>query len=203
MRKIVLVVFASLVIAAGAADSVAQTAGVSVSTVELRDVAAGWSAKKQILGKGVYNDIGEKVGEINDLIVTPAKAVSYAIVGVGGFLGMGEHEIAVPVGKLKQEQGKIVLHGATKDALKAAPKFEYAKNSRRSRGAQRAPGRHASRLGGLGPLLGHPLLGPDGVRHTGNVEGRAPVSVAVLRELEIPPLAVQADRDQPDTGPAI
>jgi sporulation protein YlmC with PRC-barrel domain len=127
MRRIVLVVIASLVIAVGAADSVAQTAGVSVSTVELRDVAAGWSAKKQILGKGVYNDTGDKVGEINDLIVTPTKAVSYAIVGVGGFLGMGEHEIAVPVGKLKQEQDKIVLHGATKEALKAAPKFEYAK----------------------------------------------------------------------------
>ena len=129
MRKIVLVVIAisSLGIAVGAADSVAQTAGVSVSTVELRDVAAGWSAKKQILGKGVFNDTGDKVGEINDLIVTPAKAVSYAIVGVGGFLGMGEHEIAVPVGKLKLEQGKIVLRGATKEALKAAPKFEYAK----------------------------------------------------------------------------
>ena len=122
-----MVVFASLVIAGGAAYSVAQTAGVSVSTVELRDVAAGWSAKKQILGKGVYNDTGDKVGEINDLIVTPTKAVSYAIVGVGGFLGMGEHEIAVPVGKLKQEQDKIVLHGSTKEALKAAPKFEYAK----------------------------------------------------------------------------
>ena len=127
MRKIVLVVFASFVIAAGAADSVAQTAGVSVSTVELRDIAAGWSAKKQILGKGVYNDAGDKVGEINDLIVTPNKALSYAIVGVGGFLGVGEHEIAVPVGKFKQEKDKIVLHGATKEALKAAPKFEYAK----------------------------------------------------------------------------
>ena len=129
MRKIVLVVIAiaSLVIAVGAADSVAQTAGVSVSTVELRDVAAGWSAKKQILGKGVYNDAGDKVGEINDLIVTPNKALSYAIVGVGGFLGVGEHQIAVPVGKFKQEKDKIVLHGATKEALKAAPKFEYAK----------------------------------------------------------------------------
>ena len=128
MRKIVLVVFTSLVIAAGAADSVAQTAGqVSVSTIELREVATGWSAKKQILGEGVYNDAGDKVGEINDLIVTPNKALSYAIVGVGGFLGVGEHEIAVPVGKLKQEKGKIVLPGATKEALKAAPKFEYTK----------------------------------------------------------------------------
>jgi sporulation protein YlmC with PRC-barrel domain len=100
---------------------------VSVSTTELREVAMGWSAKKQILGKGVYNNIGEKVGDINDLIVTPDKAVSYAIVGVGGFLGVGEHEIAVPVGQLKQLEGKIVLPGATKDALKEAPKFEYAK----------------------------------------------------------------------------
>ena len=129
MRKIVLVVFTSLVIAAGAADAVAQTAGstVSVSTTELREVALGWSAKKQILGKSVYNNVGEKVGDINDLIVTPDKAVSYAIVGVGGFLGVGEHEIAVPVGQLKQLEGKIVLPGATKEALKAAPKFEYAK----------------------------------------------------------------------------
>ena len=129
MRTIVLVVFTSLVIAAGAADAVAQTAGatVSVSKTELRQVARGWSAKKQILGEGVYNNIGEKIGDINDLIVTPDKAVSYAIVGVGGFLGVGEHEIAVPVGQLKQLEGKIVLPGATKDALKEAPKFEYAK----------------------------------------------------------------------------
>ena len=127
MRKIVLVVFTSLVIAAGAANSVAQTAGVSVSTVELREVATGWSAKKQILGEDVYNDAGDKVGEINDLIVMPNKALSYAIVGVGGFLGVGEHEIAVPVGKMKLEKGKIILPGATKEALKEAPKFEYAK----------------------------------------------------------------------------
>jgi sporulation protein YlmC with PRC-barrel domain len=127
MRKIVLVVCTSLVIAAGAADSVAQTAGVSVSTVELKTVAAGWSAKKQILGKDVFNEAGDKVGEINDLIVTPGKALSYAIVGVGGFLGVGEHEIAVPVSKFRQQTGRIVLRGATKEALKAAPKFEYAK----------------------------------------------------------------------------
>ena len=129
MSKIVLVVFTSLVIAAGAADAVAQTAGsmISVSTIELREITTGWSAKKQILGEDVYNEAGDKVGEINDLIVTPDKALSYAIVGVGGFLGVGEHEIAVPVGRLKQEKGKIVLPGATKEALKAAPKFEYTK----------------------------------------------------------------------------
>jgi len=130
MKTIILVSLVSLVVAAGAADSAAQTAGstvVSVTKSELRQIATGWSAKKQILGKDVYNDAGEKIGDINDLIVTPNRSLSYAIVGVGGFLGMGEHDVAVPVSKFKQQMGKIVLPGATKEALKAAPKFEYAK----------------------------------------------------------------------------
>ena len=128
MKTMVLVAIVSLVIAAGAADSAAQTAGSTlISTEQLREVATGWSAKKQILGKDVYNDAGEKIGDINDLIVAPSRAFAYAIVGVGGFLGMGEHNVAVPVSKFKQQMGKIVLSGATKDALKAAPKFEYAK----------------------------------------------------------------------------
>ena len=99
MKTIVLVSFMSLVIAAGASDVLAQTAGssvISVSKSEMRQVATGWSAKKQILGKDVYNDTGDKIGEINDLIVAPNKSVSYAIIGVGGFLGVGDHEVAVP-----------------------------------------------------------------------------------------------------------
>jgi len=127
MRIMVLVAFMSLMVAA---DSSAQTAGsslVSVSVAELREVATGWSAKKQILGKDVYNDAGDKIGDINDLIVTPSRSLSYAIVGVDGFLGIGEHNVAVPVSMFKQQTGRITLPGATKDALKATPKFEYAK----------------------------------------------------------------------------
>ena len=129
MKIRVLMALTSIVIAAGAADSAAQTAGsmVTVSSAEMRQVAAGWSAKKQILGKDVYNEAGDKIGEINDLIVTPSRSLSYAIVGVGGFLGVGERDVAVPVSKFKQQMGKIVLPGATKDKLMTAPKFEYAK----------------------------------------------------------------------------
>ena len=130
MKAMILVALMSLFVAVIAADSAAQTAGstvVSVSVTELKEVMKGWSAKKQILGKDVYNDAGDKIGEIDDLIVTPSKSVSYAIVGVGGFLGIGEHQVAVSVSRFKQQAGKIVLRGATKDALKAAPKFEYAK----------------------------------------------------------------------------
>ena len=110
----------------------AQVAGsttVGVTVEELKVVALGWSAKKKILGKAVYNDKNEKIGSVDDLIITPDKSVSYAIIGAGGFLGMGKHDVAIPVGQFKEDKdkGRIVLAGATKDALKAMPKFEYAK----------------------------------------------------------------------------
>jgi sporulation protein YlmC with PRC-barrel domain len=88
-------------------------------------VAHGWSAKKKILGKSVYNEQNQKIGSVDDLIITPDRSVSYAIIGVGGFLGIGKHDVAIPANQLKEENGKLVLPGATKDALKAMPKFEY------------------------------------------------------------------------------
>ena len=90
-------------------------------------LAKGWSAKNQIIGKDVYNDKNEKVGVVSDLIIAPDKAVSYAIIGAGGFLGMGKHDVAIRVNKFKLAEGKITLPGATKDAVKAMPTFEYAK----------------------------------------------------------------------------
>jgi sporulation protein YlmC with PRC-barrel domain len=108
----------------------AQVAGsttMGVTVEEMKVVALGWSAKKKIMGKAVYNDKNEKIGTVDDLIITPDKSVSYAIIGAGGFLGMGKHDVAIPVSQFKEDKGRIVLAGATKDALKAMPKFEYAK----------------------------------------------------------------------------
>ena len=81
--------------------------------------------KKQVLGKPVYNEANEKVGNVQDLIVTPENAVSFAIVGAGGFVGVGRHDVAIPVNQFKYDQGKIVLPGATKDAIKTLPEFKY------------------------------------------------------------------------------
>ena len=108
----------------------AQVAGsttVGVAAAELRDVAAGWSVKRTILGQAVYNDKDERVGSIDDIIVSPDNAVSYAIVNAGGFVGLTKHDVAVPVSKIKLVNNKLILAGATKDALKEAPPFEYAK----------------------------------------------------------------------------
>jgi sporulation protein YlmC with PRC-barrel domain len=106
----------------------AQVAGsttLGVTTDEIKVVMLGWSAKKKILGKSVYNDNKQKIGTVDDLIITPDRAISYAIIGVGGFLGIGKHDVAIPVNQFKADQNRIILPGATKDALKAMPKFEY------------------------------------------------------------------------------
>jgi hypothetical protein len=105
---------------------VAGTTTLAITAEQMKLVALGWSAKKKIMGKPVYNDANEKIGLVDDLIITPDQFVSYAIVGVGGFLGLGRKEVAVPVSLLNDQQGKLVLPGATKDALKAMPQFEYA-----------------------------------------------------------------------------
>jgi len=106
----------------------AQVAGstlLGVSVAEMRDVSLGWSAKRQILGQPVFNDKDERVGSIDDIIIAPDKAVSYAIINAGGFIGLTKHDVAIPVSQLKLVDNKLVLAGATKEALKASPPFEY------------------------------------------------------------------------------
>jgi sporulation protein YlmC with PRC-barrel domain len=107
----------------------AQVAGstlLGVASAEMREVALGWSAKRQVLGQVVYNDQNERIGKIDDIIIAPDKAVSYAIIGAGGFLGVDRHDVAIPVSQIKLQDGKLVLPGASKEALQGAPNFEYA-----------------------------------------------------------------------------
>jgi microcompartment protein CcmK/EutM len=129
-RKIIAVIICLAVVGMignALAQQQAPVAGMSigVSADELVTVSKGWSAKKQIIGQDVYNDKSEKVGVVNDIIIAPDKAVSYAIMGTGGFLGMGKHDVAIPVNQFKMEEGQITLPGATKDAVKAMPTFQH------------------------------------------------------------------------------
>jgi sporulation protein YlmC with PRC-barrel domain len=129
MKSIPIFMFASSIALTAPAISHAQVAGstlIGVSVTEMRDVSTGWSAKRQILGQPIFNDKDERVGSIEDIIIAPDKAVSYAVINAGGFTGLTKHNVAVPVSKLKLADNKLVLPGATKEALKASPPFEYA-----------------------------------------------------------------------------
>ncbi len=96
-----------------------------VTVIEMRAVVAGWSAKKDILGKHVQNDRKEDLGTIQDIIITQKDEAAFAIIGVGGFLGIAERLVAIPTRQLKIEDGHFLLAGATKEALTQMPPFIY------------------------------------------------------------------------------
>jgi sporulation protein YlmC with PRC-barrel domain len=129
MKRTVLMALLGLTFALVNGTARAQVAGtttIGIAVAEFQEVAVGWSAKKQIIGRVVYNDAGDKVGKIDDLIVTPDSSISFAIVGAGGFVGLRRHHVAIPVTQLSQRNGEFLLPGATKEAIKAMPTFDYA-----------------------------------------------------------------------------
>ena len=75
----------------------------------------------------VYGPADQSIGEINDLVIDPASGqVTAVVLGVGGFLGMGEKNVAVPFNavKIAMRDGKSWLSiSATKEELKSAPNF--------------------------------------------------------------------------------
>jgi hypothetical protein len=114
------------------AAPVAGVAPLGVTVVEMEAIVVGWSTKHDLFDKTVVNDKNEKIGKIDDLIISPSKAsstpaASFAIIGVGGFLGIGKRDVAIPIEQLKLQNKQLTLPGATKDALKALPPFVYQK----------------------------------------------------------------------------
>ncbi len=105
---------------------VAGSITLGVTVEESTAVAIGYRASK-LIGSIVYNDKNAKIGKIGDLIVKPDGTLSLAIVDVSGFLGIGRHHVAIPVGQFTSVKPKIVLPGATKEALKQLPQFQFAK----------------------------------------------------------------------------
>jgi sporulation protein YlmC with PRC-barrel domain len=98
--------------------------GVTVAEEAL--IAKGWRASK-LTRADVYNDKNEKIGRVEDVIVAPDGKLSIAVVDVGGFLGLKRHRVAIPVQQFTQiNPPKVVLPGATKDALKQLPEFQFA-----------------------------------------------------------------------------
>ena len=135
MKHTILVatLFAATCLSAGgmAQAQVAGSTTVGITVTEATQVAMGWSVKKTLLGKNVYNDAGDKVGKVTDLIIDPGRNVSFVIVGAGGFIGIGRHDVAIPVKQIQDNGGKLLLSGATKASIQAMPSFNYASDTTR------------------------------------------------------------------------
>jgi sporulation protein YlmC with PRC-barrel domain len=92
-----------------------------------------WRASKMV-GLSVYNDSNESLGSINDLLTDKSGDIKAVVIGVGGFLGVGEHLVAVPLDKVKFVTEPVAYTGAAN-----APATGGARPSTTTTGAATAP----------------------------------------------------------------
>jgi sporulation protein YlmC with PRC-barrel domain len=71
-----------------------------------------WRASKMV-GLSVYNDKNESIGSINDLLTEKDGKIKAVVIGVGGFLGVGEHLVAIPFEKVKFVSEPVAYTGAS------------------------------------------------------------------------------------------
>jgi hypothetical protein len=132
MKKIVLIA-ASLALLAGpvfAQDS--KTTGTAPADAKFTTVSKDEMFSSKLKGLNVHNQKDESIGEITDLALKNHQ-VDALILSVGGFLGMGEHYVAVSPSEVNvrydaKNDKWLASMNTTKEALKAAPEFKYPKN---------------------------------------------------------------------------
>lgn len=90
------------------------------ATSSTTSASGEWRASK-MAGVKIYNEANENIGSINDLLMDKSGAVKIAVIGVGGFLGMGEHLVAVPYEKLKFVNEAVAYTGTGTGGAPGAP----------------------------------------------------------------------------------
>lgn len=103
------------------------TASPPTTTVVTPRAASGARRASTIIGANIINEENRNVGEVHDLMVDTGGGATIAVLSVGGFLGIGERYIAIPLSDLRwnAERDRWMLPGATVDSLKARPAFTY------------------------------------------------------------------------------
>jgi len=117
----------------GAAATTAQTTtGAAASDTYLTAQSESQMSANDFMGQAIYTGDNQTIGDINDLLVEKDGGIVAAVVGVGGFLGIGEKDVAVPFSKitLTREPGENGAEGAvrlttteTAESLRNAPEF--------------------------------------------------------------------------------
>ena len=91
---------ATLLAAPAMAQQNPPAAGADTSNWITQETPGQWRASK-LDGLDVYNNNDEKIGDIKELLVDNSGKVQAVVIGVGGFLGMGEHDVALPFDQIK------------------------------------------------------------------------------------------------------
>lgn len=120
------VLLAGVTITATLAPRLCVAAAGTLIIVDVTAVAEGYRASR-LRGTTVLGPDNQKIGRLDDLVVSKNGDVWFAIIQVGGFLGVGSHFVAVPYSSLQisDDGSRIVLPGATKQQLESLPEFKY------------------------------------------------------------------------------
>ena len=114
-------------------DSVSNSTGMSGTTGKSTDYTGMRDAKtwerthrvSKIIGTDVVNSKGEKIGDVEDIVLDAKGNVAYAVVSTGGFLGMGDKMHAVPWSAIRTSTGTDnFMLDVDKDRLRTAPGFD-------------------------------------------------------------------------------
>ncbi|PWC86685.1 hypothetical protein TSH100_13100 [Azospirillum sp. TSH100] len=147
MRRTLIVTAASLALMTGAA--VAQTSSPTVgnpssSTSSMSNTASPDSATSsgmtksgptggqlasadELIGKNVYGRDNNKIGEVDDVILDANGQAKQLVISSGGFLGIGEKQVAVDYSAANwdSQNNRLNLAGMSRDDVKAMPDFKY------------------------------------------------------------------------------
>jgi sporulation protein YlmC with PRC-barrel domain len=131
MKKIALIAASLAILAGPVLAEETRTTGTAPAEAKFSTVSKDEMFSSKLKGLNVTNQKDESVGEITDLAIKNHQ-VDALILSVGGFLGMGEHYVAVSPSSVKvnydQKNDKwLASMNTTKEALKAAPEFKYPK----------------------------------------------------------------------------
>ena len=139
MKRLISCTALALLIASGsafAAENAAQpnaaqraTPSEQMSTTEMIGTLPGEALPiSDYYNQSVYDTRDNKIGDVNDLLLDKSGKINAVMIGVGGFLGMGEKDVAVPFSSLKVAEkngNRYLVLETTKEALQTAPGYTY------------------------------------------------------------------------------
>jgi hypothetical protein len=123
MKKTMIVISAALagvVLLSGGAGAQGTSQTVEIAKVDLQTLPAGYRASK-VIGSSVLNDANETIGKIDDVLVSPDGKAPFAVLSIGGFLGMDSHLVVVPYDSLKLVAAPVIRWGADTSSDKLSP----------------------------------------------------------------------------------
>ncbi|MES2028954.1 MAG: PRC-barrel domain-containing protein [Pseudomonadota bacterium] len=130
MKKLALITASLALLATPVLAQSTATTGAAPAEAKFSTVSKEEMFSSKLKGLNITNQKDETIGEISDLAIKNNQ-VDALILSVGGFLGMGEHYVAVSPASVKVSLNKdnkwVATMNTTKEALKAAPEFKYPK----------------------------------------------------------------------------